>query len=196
MTEPLDRIADIIVGYQAKSRLQEKQDGLFRIIQGKDFQGASWLKADTLLSFAPERNPAPYVVHERDVLFQARGTEHFAYCLEKELVNTLASSSFYIVRLKTEKVMPQYLAWWLNQKVAQAYFNVHASSTAISFISKHVLLQLELEMPAIITQKKICQAIKLWQQEKNLRNELAKKRSRLINELCLNAAQQQERYRK
>lgn len=189
MMKSLDDIADIVVGYQAKTHIHKSPEGLFRLIQGKDFYDSQYLKEENLLWFVPERNPVPYLICKDDVLFQARGTNHFAYYLEEEIANALASSSFYIIRLKTKKIMPEYLAWWLNQKIAQTYFNTHASTTAISFISKKILSQLELIIPPLSVQEKICQVIKLWKQETNLRKELSKKRLKLINEFCLNAAQ-------
>lgn len=104
----------------------------------------------------------------------------------------MVSASFYIVRVKINVVMPEYLAWWLNQKPAQNYFSAHSSNTAISFISKKTLSKLEIKLPSINTQNKICQIAKLQERESKLKHELTAKRSQLINQLCLNAIQQKE----
>ncbi|MGD9108462.1 MAG: restriction endonuclease subunit S [Gammaproteobacteria bacterium] len=188
----LNNIADIIVGYQPKNRIQEKLNGMFCLIQGKNFDECRHLKKETLVTINSERDPKPYLVHKEDILFQARGFKHFAYHFKEGLPNAMVSASFYIVRVKTNEVIPEYLAWWLNQKPAQNYFCAHSSNTAISFISKKALSSLEIQLPSINTQNKICQIAKLQEQESKLKHELIEKRSQLINQLCLNVAQQKE----
>ena len=181
----LKNIGDVKVGYQSKSRILERSDGLYRLIQGKDFTALHDLREKTLLKFYPERNPNLYFVCKGDILFQARGTAHFAYCMTKELSNTLAFSSFYIIRLKTKDILPEYLAWWLNQKSAQTYFNIHAKSTAISFISKKSLLQLDIKIPSLVVQEKVHRAVALLQKEAALQHELLKRRTELVNAVCM-----------
>jgi hypothetical protein len=186
----LSAAVNISIGYHSPSRIQTSSDGAYSLVQGKDFDASHNLQEKTLLSFTPKRKPGPYCIHKGDVLFQARGADHFAYHVKTEPSNTLASSAFYILRIKTPKLLPEYLTWWLNQKSAQAYFKVHASNTAISFTSKHTLSNLKIEIPPFVIQKKIQHTIILLEHETALRTELTKKRSQLINELCLNAAHQ------
>jgi hypothetical protein len=195
MKSLLNNITDIIVGYQPKTRIQEKPDGMFYLIQGKNFDECRNFEKDTLVAINSERDPEPYLVHKGDILFQARGFKHFAYYFKEGLPSAIVSASFYIVRVKTNVVIPEYLAWWLNQKPAQNYFSAHASNTAISFISKKTLSKLEIKLPSINTQNKICRIAKLQEQESKLKYELTEKRSQLINQLCLNAIQQKENLR-
>ena len=188
----LDDIANILVGYQPKTRVQETANGSFYLIQGKDFDESGDLKKENLLLITPERNIKSQLICDDDILFQARGFNHFAYYPKQKLTNTLASASFYILRLKTDEIIPEYLAWLLNQKSAQNYFNANASRTAISFLSKKTLSELKIKTPSIETQKKIGKVVKSQKHVYRLQKELTKKRSQIINQLCLNAAQQEE----
>jgi len=194
MTEVALRIiAGIQVGYQAKARIKEMARGTHRLIQSKDFDSFHRLRSENLTAFFPERKPEIYSVRKGDILFQARGVVHFAYCIEDDLKDTLAAGSFYILRTKNEDLLPQYLAWWLNQAKAQAWFQSQARGTGMSFISKSTLSRLQIRIPPISVQKKVVKIVTLARHEQFLLNRLASTRSRLVKAVCIKAIQEQER---
>ncbi len=194
MTEVvLKTIANIQVGYQAKTGIKESVQGTHRLIQSKDFDSFNRLQSGNLIAFSPERKPEPYSVHKGDILFQARGMVHFSYCIEEELENTLAAGSFYILRTKKKDMLPQYLAWWLNQSEAQAYFQAEARGAGISFISKETLSRLKVRIPPLSVQNKVVKIITLAGYERFLLDQLASARSRLVRAVCIKAIQGQER---
>ena len=179
-TVALSTLADIKVGYQSRKKIEERTDSTFRLIQAKDCLSSCRIQAESLIQFIPERKPEPYRVLKNDILFQARGAEHIAYCIEVDLKNTLAASSFYIVRLKTKMVLSGYLNWFLNQPQAQNYFASQSAKSLISFVSKNTLSHLMINVPSIEVQQKIININKLWMREMALRKQLIKKRSQLI----------------
>ncbi len=192
MTEvALNSVASIQVGYQAKTRITDSVGGGHRLIQSKDFDSFHRLRSENLTTFSPERKSEIYTVRKGDVLFQARGVVHFAYCVENDLKDTLAASSFYILRLRCENLLPQYLAWWLNQSKAQAYFQSQAGGTGISFVSKSTLSCLHVQIPPLSIQKKVLKIITLAKYEQFLLEKLASARSRLVKMVCLKAIQEQ-----
>ena len=193
MTEVALRIiASIQVGYQAKARIKERARGTHRLIQSKDFDSFHRLRSENLTAFFPERKPETYSVRKGDILFQARGVVHFAYCIEDDLKNTLAAGSFYILRTKNEDLLPQYLAWWLNQAKAQAWFQSQARGTGMSFISKSTLSRLQVRIPPISVQKKVVKIVTLARHEQFLLNRLASTRSRLVKAVCVKAIMNDE----
>ncbi len=189
----LKSITDIQVGYQAKARIKERSQGTHRLIQSKDFDALHCLQIKGLATFFPERNPEIYSVGKEDILFQARGVEHFAHCIEDDLKDTLAGGSFYILRMQSEGLLPRYLAWWLNQSKAQAWLQAQARGTGISFISKHTLSHLQVRIPPVSIQKKVVKIVTLARHEQFLLDRLAQARSRLVKAACLKAIQEQER---
>ena len=194
MTEvALKTVASIQVGYQAKTRIKERARGTHRLIQSKDFDSFHRLRPENLTTFFPERKPETYSVRKGDVLFQARGVVHFAYCIEDDLKDTLAAGSFYILRLRHENLLPQYLAWWLNQSKAQAYFQSQARGAGMSFISKSTLSRLQVQIPPLSVQKKVVKIVTLAKYEQFLLDRLSELRSRLVKVVCIKAIQEQER---
>ena len=189
----LKTIAYIQGGYQAKSKIQESKTGTHHLIQGKDFDSSHRLRIEGLTRFSPERKPEIYAVHKGNILFQARGVVHFAYCIENDLKDTLAAASFYILRVTHTKLLPQYLAWWLNQPKAQSYFKSQAGGTGISFVSKSTLSRLQVQIPPLSVQKKVVKIVTLAKHEQFLLDRLSSLRSRLVKAVCIKAIQEQER---
>jgi restriction endonuclease S subunit len=74
-----------------------------------------------------------------DVLFAAKGTKNFAAVFENHNQPSVASTSFFVIRLTDKKVLPQYLAWFLNSHPAQTLLKGQAIGTSIPSISKQVL---------------------------------------------------------
>jgi len=184
-TKQLASIADIQVGYQARSGIQNESDGTYRLIQGKDFDSSHNLKIDNIKRFNPERIPQIYSVIKGDILFQARGLEHFAYCLTDSLENTVAAGTFYIIRVKNNNVLPRYLAWWINQVPARSYLQSQAGETSISYVSKFTISKLTVKIPPIEVQANIVKVMALWQCEKELHDQYENLKDRMINKICL-----------
>ncbi len=184
----LGKIANIQVGYQSRGRIEEDLDGNYAIIRSQNFYDAGILSLSEAMHFSPTIDPQKYLVDAGDILVQARGQNHFAFLLENETNNTVASNSFYIVRLKEHnKVIPAYLAWWLNLTMVQAYFQQVRGVSTIPFISKADLQNTRIRVPSIGTQKNINQLMQLWQREQKLNLQLLEKKELLIQEVCQKA---------
>jgi len=182
----LKSVASVQGGYQAKRNVKDKSGGTHRLIQGRDFDSFHNLQEHSLKLFFPQRKPELYIVNKGDVLFQSRGTQNIAYCIEEDLKDTLAAGSFYIIRIKNENLIPHYLAWWLNQKSAQTYFRTQASGTIMSFVPITVLANYKIPIPPLATQKRIKEVFSLWKKEQMLINKINERRRELIDTVCFN----------
>ena len=180
----LENIADIQLGYQARSKIQENLKGTYRLIQGKDFNEYNQLVVESLIHFFPERKSNNYLIKKGDILFQARGTNHYAYCVREILQNVLAAGSFYIICVRSEKILPEYLCWWLNQSPAQNYFQSRASATIISYISINAIALLKIPVPPLSIQEKVVGLIDLMNKEQAQTDRLVKLRRQLIQSIC------------
>jgi len=177
-------LAEILVGYQARSAIEENLNGPFTIIRGQDFDEEGRLDLDRAMRFSPSGgvDPANYLIEPGDLLIQARGQKHLAYPITEPLQNTVASNTFYIIRIHAQAGMrPEYLAWWLNQPQIQAYFEREQGVSTVPFISKGTLADASIHVPAQHIQHLICELVSLWQRERVLRRLLIDKRERLIH---------------
>ena len=183
----LSDIATIQVGYQARGRIEENLDADFTILRSQDFDENGKLLLDSAMQFSPSPmiDPENYLVDVGDILVQARGQNHLAYIINKPLEKTVASNTFYIVRIQgRERVLSSYLTWWINQTKVQAYFKQERGVSTIPFISKSVLSQAPILVPPLEIQKKICDLIDLWRREQLLSQQLLEKKDVLIQAIC------------
>lgn len=128
-----------------------------------------------------------HLLKNGDVLFAAKGTKNFAAVFENHNEPSVASTSFFVIRPADKKVLPQYLAWFLNNPATQTLLKVQAIGTSIPSISKQVLENLEIPVPEIKTQKAIVEISKLRNKEKSLKQKIEVLRDKKINQQLFQA---------
>lgn len=101
------------------------------------------------------------------------------------LKNTTTNTHFFIIRVKSDKILPEYLAWYINQKPAQTYFLKHSPGTVIPVITSKNLGNLDVSIPTLYIQKKIIEIHKLSIREAYLTKKILYKKKRLIETLLL-----------
>lgn len=127
-----------------------------------------------------------HLLKDGDVLFAAKGTKNFAAVFENHNEPSVASTSFFVIRLADKKVLPQYLAWFLNNHTTQTLLKGQAIGTSIPSISKQVLENLEIPVPDIKTQKAIVEISKLRNNEKSLKQKIEALREKQIQQQIIN----------
>jgi len=128
-----------------------------------------------------------HLLKDGDVLFAAKGTKNFAAVFENHNEPSVASTSFFVIRPTDKKLLPQYLAWFLNNHNTQTLLKGQAIGTSIPSISKQVLENLEIAVPDIEIQKSILQITKLRNKEKSLKQEIEILREKQIQQQIINA---------
>ena len=127
-----------------------------------------------------------HLLKDGDVLFAAKGTKNFAAVYENHNEPAVASTSFFVLRPTDKKVLPQYLAWFLNSNSTQKLLKGQAIGTSIPSISKQVLENLEMTVPSLETQMAILQITKLRNMEKALKQQIESLREKQIQQLITN----------
>ncbi len=131
-----------------------------------------------------------YTLHEGDVLFAAKGAKNFAVKVERDFGNVVASSSFFILRIKpncTEKIIPEFLVWSLNHSTNKQVLKSRAIGTGLPSISKTVLEDLEIYIPDIKTQQTILKIHELRNKEKHIKSKIEELREQQIQQILLKA---------
>jgi restriction endonuclease S subunit len=131
-----------------------------------------------------------HLLKDGDVLFAAKGTKNFAAVFKNHNEPSVASTSFFVIRPTDNEVLPQYLAWFLNNPTTQTLLKGQAIGTSIPSISKQVLENLEIAVPSIEKQKAILQITKLRNKEKFLKKEIETLREKQIQAILLQAVEQ------
>ena len=187
---PLSELVHIQPGYLSRGRVHSVPDGTHRLLQAKDVSADGGVRLENAIRFHPERRPELYQVSRRDVLVIARGQEHRAHCIDEDLPNTLAAFSFYVLRPDLSRILPGYLAWWLNLPPTQAQLSAVSRGTGIRYIRRQALGNLRIQVPTLTVQHEIERVLKLWHKVKSIRRQLDEQREQYIQLVCQHAVQQ------
>ncbi|MFN3998606.1 restriction endonuclease subunit S [Algoriphagus sp.] len=145
----------------------------------------SALHGDLLSDYISEK----HLLKNGDVLFAAKGSKNFATVFEDHNKPAVASTSFFVIRPTNKKVLPQYLAWFLNSHSTLTLLKSQAIGSSIPSISKQVLENLEVAVPSIEIQKTILEIAKLRIIEQKLKQEIEALREKQIQQQIINALQ-------
>lgn len=207
MLHKLRDIADVQLGYQHREKVVDVEHGTHRLIQGKDVvraeshpgdrvDTASWrIATGNLDRVTPRGDAARYQLRPGDVLFLSRGTTNVAVPLVAESVqpypanwdSLIAAYTFYVLRPDSCRVLPEYLAWFINQPPAQGFLARQSRGTLVKLLPKSVFEELEVPLPPLALQQSIVELERLRAREEGLLKQLAAARLRIVQRTCLDA---------
>jgi restriction endonuclease S subunit len=188
MRKKITEIAEIRLGYQFRRKIEPDSDGSHKVIQISNFDEGRNLNANSLISVKLDKSAGKYLVNRNDVLFLARGHRNWAAPVTVPLNDTVPVGHFFILRPKTDKVLPEYLAWYINQAPAQEFIhNIARRGSHMPLVSKSAFAGLQIELPDLRTQSAIVELSKLFGKEQELLEELQDKRAQMIKAICLKA---------
>ena len=130
---------------------------------------------------------AKHILKPGDVLFAAKGNKNFAAVIENDRIPFVASTSFFVIRIKYKMVLPEYLAWFMNSADTQVFLKSTALGSSMASISKGALEKLEVLVPDIQTQHSILSITKYRNREKELRQKIESLQEIIIQQKIINA---------
>lgn len=128
-----------------------------------------------------------HLLKDGDVLFAAKGTKNFATVYKNQNPAAVASTSFFVLRATDNKILPEFLSWFLNHPETQKLIKDKARGTAIPSIRKTVLEDIEISIPSIEKQRTVIQLSALVQKENEIRMSILQQRKQLIEQQIINA---------
>ncbi|HTV48650.1 MAG TPA: restriction endonuclease subunit S [Phycisphaerae bacterium] len=184
----LKSLASIQAGYQFRRRIEPSEDGNASVIQVNDLKENHDLKSRRLARVKLAKGTESYRVQDGDVLFLSRGHKLFATAIANPPPDAIVPNYFYIIRPKTEYVLPEYLAWYINQPKTQSHLAPVRAGTYMPIVAKSDFSELEIEVPPIPVQRIIVALAELARRELSLLHNLQESRQQLIEQLCMQAA--------
>jgi restriction endonuclease S subunit len=130
-----------------------------------------------------------HLLNEGDILFAAKGAKNFAVSIKNKMGACVASSTFLVLRIKSDfqkRVLSEYLVWFLNHPHNLAHLKAKATGTGVPSISKKTLDEMEIILPATITQESIVIIDDLRSREKELKVKIETLKEKQIQQLLYN----------
>lgn len=189
MKTDLKHIASIQTGLFAKPIAK----GDIVYLQAKHFDENGQLKTSLHPDLKADTITDKHMLRHGDVLFAAKGTKNFAAWFESKNQPSVASTSFFVIRVQEDfnnKILPAFLVWSINHPTSQKFLKGKAIGSSIPSISKAVLEELEITIPNIETQKAVLKITHLRNAEKKLKKEIESLREQQIQAKLLRAISQ------
>lgn len=195
MKTRLKDIVNIRTGYQFRGKVEPTTEASgIPFIQIKDVDPDFGLDPSDVfcvnvdIKTSRDKVIEKYGVQTGDVLFLSRGAQLFATAVEPEIQATIATSYFFILRVRGETIAPGYLAWFMNHQRFQSRLAPFHQGSHIKTVSRTDLQDLEIKVPSLETQRKIAELQNLRRREMKLFHQIQFKRQQLLNTLGIQAA--------
>lgn len=172
----LKDVAEARLGYPFRGAIKDVTNGDAAVVQIKNVdpeQGIDW---GELVKAKLSGRKEPDWLRAGDVLFAARGNRNVAVFVDQVPGRTVCAPLFYVLRMRSDAVLPAYLAWYINEAPAQRYFSQAAEGTFITSIRRAVLEALAVPVPSRDRQELIAKLVAAAQREKKLTKKLIRNR--------------------
>jgi len=185
-------IADVLAGYLFRSKLEQEEGGAYGVVQMRDVAGDSRIDWGGLVRVSLGPVKESFLVKPGDILLKAKGSSHIAVMVDRDMRDVIASSHFFILRIRRDGVLPEYLTWYLNQKPAQQGIAQISVGTWMRHVTKEGISKLLVPIPDLATQRRIAHVNDLAGRERQLVNAIHERREALRNAVLLNAIRDRE----
>ena len=155
-TESLKNIANISLGYSFRGSIKDKRNGNMLVVQAKNAKDSLYIDSEDNISKVDHPVYEDKLVLLNDIILTSRGYFHAA--VSKINKDMIASSSVYVLRIRdTKKILPEYLALYLNSPQGQSSIMKNQTGAMVKIILKPDLEKLKILIPDIEKQKTIIQ---------------------------------------
>jgi hypothetical protein len=185
----LKKIATVQTGYSFRSRLESKNTGAIAVIQMKDLTITNRVCCDELVRLDMEIPKIHHLVKPGDLIFRSRGLTANSALLADDPGDAVLAAPLLRIRVTSNRILPEYLNWFISQLPAQSYFASCAEGTALKMISKQSLENLDVFVPSVARQRLIVEMTTLVEEEQRIMKVLAEKRSQYISTTLMHLAQ-------
>lgn len=182
MRRPLRSVAEIDVGHSFRSGIEDDPLGDIRVLRISDIKDSVDLQPDSLPRMSWPEGGKPPLLKPGDVVLPSRGGRFDAVVVHSR-EPMVASGQIYVLHPRTRSLLPEYLAWYLNQPEPRSYMLKNRAGTGIPYLSRQVLGDLPVPVPTLETQQKIVALQQLWQQEQSLTQQLLTNRQNMLDSM-------------
>lgn len=176
-TTELKALVDVRQGHPFRGAITETPGGSVAVIQMKDVSPAGLKSCDELIRTEIRGRKEPDWLQDGDILFTARGASNYACVVTGLPDRTVCTPHLYVLRLKRHgQVLPEFLAWQLNQWPVQRYLAQAAEGSAQLSIRKPVLEAVPIKVPPMAKQQAIVALAKLATAEQHVLQSLLRNR--------------------
>jgi restriction endonuclease S subunit len=185
----IKQLATVRMGYSFRSRLEASRGGKVAVIQMKDLLQDNTVGCKKLVKIEMETVKEHHLAQKGDLVFRSRGQITTAAILLEDPGKAVVAAPLLRIRItKSDKILPEYLNWYISQRDAQIFLASRAKGTVQKMISKQAIEDLEVYLPTLEQQKNIVELAKLSARERTILSTLSEKRDQYISTVLMQFA--------
>jgi len=182
--QKLSDVATIQAGYPFRGSIPNVPDGDAYVVQTRDISTDSKISWHSVMKTRNPNGRDGYLLKNGDILLLARGYKFIAEALTDVPVTTICSPHFFIIRpIKPRDLLPEFLAWQINQVPSQHYLNMAAEGSSQLSIRRSIVEALILAIPPIEQQNRLLKLDELFRQEREVLTQLQANRNKQLHVL-------------
>jgi len=180
----LNEIANISTGYSFRTKVRHDPEGDTKVIQMgniDEYEGVVAEGFSRIADFTPRSDR--YFLSPGDVIMLNKGYNLHAHVIPEGLGKVIAANSFTVLKVVSEHVVPEYLAWFLNANRTQHFLESISAGTNTPSLPKRILETVNVDLPPKKKQQVLCEIDRLKRKEAMLQRKIAKKKEQFIDAL-------------
>lgn len=175
----LGNIAEIRTGLvlvRKKASVEYEVKKTYRLITLKNINDKGvFNKEDFEIFESNDELNKEYFTEKGDILIRL-SAPYTTINIDKKTAGLLVPSYFSIIKLKTQKYIPEYITWYLNSDKVKRELIRSQTGTAMSTTNKTIISSIDIKEVPIEEQEKIAKIHELYLRERNLLNILIKEK--------------------
>jgi restriction endonuclease S subunit len=140
-------MAEVMIGHTYRGGIEHDPNGDTSLVQSKDILGDGSVISQNLPLVKLGKTRSKAYLKKGDILLSSRGSFK-AGVWEGGVMNALATSTVYVIRLNSDAVTPYFLALYLNSEAGQKEMYQYVRGAAIQALPKGNFLNIYVPVPA------------------------------------------------
>lgn len=181
----LKSLVDVQAGHPFRGSVPLVESGNAYALQMRDLSPSGDVAWESLIRTAIDPGKPVQWLEPGDVVFVARGARNYAVCLRDIPKPTVCSPNFFLLRIKSPNMLPEFLAWQINRAPAQRYLASNAEGTDQLSIRRPVLEAMPLAVPPLSQQQLIVSLAEAAVHEERQLHALIRNRQQQLDALAV-----------
>lgn len=169
-----------------RGAVDELDLGDVALVQMRNVDQSTGVNWDEVQRIELPSKRAPAFLEAGDIIFTTRGMRNFALALNEVEGKAVCSPHFFVIRVgNTNLITPPFLAWQINQRPAQEYFQREATGSHILNIRREVIENLPVAIPSLAMQRAIVEFAKAANDERTALARLIENRNHQLEAIAI-----------
>jgi len=150
----LHAVAEVSAGFPFRGAVDDLPAGEVKVVQVRDVSGSAPIDWATVPSKALPKSRSADFLRAGDVLITTRGRRNEAAALLDPPAQAVAATNLFVIRLgEGALLLPEFLAWQINQRPAQEYLAASATGSHVLNLTRPALEALPIAIPTLQQQR-------------------------------------------